>query len=49
MLRIGCRSFRDRNRGVMYANLWMGAVALVAARTIVAGPGPKEEKEGESP
>lgn len=54
---IGCRSFRDCNRGVMYGNLWMGAVATAgrgeggwsSPRMTVAGrwlvQGGREEKE----
>lgn len=57
VLRIGCRSFRDCNRGVMYGNLWMGAVATAgrgeggwsSPRMTVAGrwlvQGGREEKE----
>lgn len=36
---MGCRSFRDCNRGVMYVNLWMGAVGTgggAGGRLVVA-------------
>lgn len=36
---MGCRSFRDCNKGVMYVNLWMGAVGTgggAGGRLVVA-------------